>query len=228
MFIVDIIILGILALGFIMGFKHGFIREVVSLVGIILVMCLSFVLKNPISIFMYKHLPFFEFNFLIKGAGVLNILLYEIIAFLIVFSLLMIVLKIVISVSNIFEKILKMTIILSIPSKILGGIFGIVKNYVIVFLILYIISLPIFSLNIGKTKIGNFMLTNTPIASSIVSDTVKVFYEFSDLVDEYKKEDNSDKFNQEALDILIKYNAITKENAKSLIESGKLRGLKVN
>lgn len=228
MFIVDIIIVCFLALGFLIGFKHGFFREVVSLIGIIVVTALAFLFKNPVSVLLYKHLPFFEFNFIVKGASVINILLYELIAFLIVFSLLMIILKVLIAATNIVEKILKMTIVLSIPFKILGGIVGIIKNYIIVFLVLYIISIPIFSIHIGKTVIGNYMLKHTPVISNTIKDKVIVFYEVSDLVDKYKTDESSDNFNQEALDILIKYKAITKENAQSLINSGKLKGLKVN
>lgn len=225
MFFLDILIIIFLAVGFLIGFRRGFTREIVSLVGIILITILSFALKNPISVFMYKNLPFFKFNYLIKGATVINILLYEIIAFLIVFFLLFIVLKILIKITNVFEKILKATIVLSIPSKILGGCVGILKHYVILFIILYVVSLPIFSINIGKSNIGNFMVNNSLGLSSVTSDTVKVFNEISNLIDEYKEKDNKKEFNQEALDLLIKYKAITRDNAKSLVDNGKIKGV---
>ncbi len=228
MLLVDIIIILFLVLGFIIGFKHGFLREIVSLAGIILITVLSFILKNPISVFMYKNLPFFKFDFIIKGGTVINILVYEIIAFLIIFSILLIILKIILQVTSLFEKVLTMTIILSIPSKILGGIIGVFKHYILIFLVLFVISLPIFKINIGKTKIGYFILKETPILSESTKESVKVFNEFSELADKYKKKKNTDDFNQEALNLLIKYKAITKENAKELINNGKLKNLKVN
>lgn len=227
MFIVDIIILLFLGLGFLIGFKRGFTRELVSLVGIIIVTILSFILKNPISVFFYKNLPFFKFDYLVKGASVLNILLYEMIAFLIVFSILLIILKIIMKATSLFEKFLTMTIILSIPSKILGGIIGVIKHYILIFLVLFIISLPVFSLDIGKTNIGDFILNDTIILSDIEDDTLKIYTEFSDLIDKYKDKNNNKEFNQEALDLLIKYKAITKDNAKDLIKSGKLKNVSV-
>ena len=227
MLFVDVIIIIVLALGFLIGFKRGFTRELVSLVGIILITILSFILKNPISVLFYKNLPFFKFNYLIKGSSVLNILLYETLAFLIVFIVLFIILKIVVKLTNLFEKILKMTIILGIPSKILGGCVGAIKSYILIFLTLFIMSLPAFAVDIGETKIGDFMLNNSPILSDVTNKSVKVYKEFSMMVDEYKKKDNKKNFDQDALDLLIKYKAITKENAQDLIKSGKLKGVVV-
>lgn len=227
MVFVDVIITIVLVLGFLIGFKRGFTRELVSLVGIVLITILAFLLKNPISVLFYKNLPFFKFNYLIKGSSVLNILLYEIIAFLIVFIILFIILKIITKLTNIFEKILKMTIILGIPSKILGGCVGVLKSYILVFITLFVISLPAFSVNIGETQVGDFILKNSPILSNITEKSVKVYKEFSDLVKEYKNKNNQKNFDQDALNLLIKYKAITKENAQDLIKSGKLKGLKV-
>lgn len=227
MFILDILIIIFLSFGFLVGFKRGFTRELVSLLGIILITILAFIFKNPISVLMYKNLPFFKFNYLIKGATVINILLYEIIAFLLVFFILLLCLKILIKVTNLFEKLLKATIILGIPSKILGGCVGLIKHYIIIFIILYVISLPIFSVNIGKTNIGDFIVKNSLGLSNITNNTVKVFYEFSNLIDDYKDKDDKNAFNQESLDLLIKYKAITKENAKELIDNGKLKGVVV-
>lgn len=226
MLLVDIIIVLFLVLGFLIGFKHGFLREAVSLCGLVLVTVLSFILKNPISVFFYKNLPFFKFDFIIKGGSVINILLYEIIAFLIVFSILLIILKIILQATSLFEKFLTMTIILSLPSKLLGGIIGVVKHYILVFVVLFIISLPVFNLNIGKTYIGDFIIDNTPILNNYTDESVKIFNEINELVKDYKDKDNKNDFNQEALDLLIKYKAITKENAKELIDNGKLKGVK--
>ena len=227
MFIVDILIIIFLALGFLIGFKRGMVREIVSLVGLIIITILAFILKNPISVLLYKTFPFFNFDYIIKGASVLNVLLYEIIAFLVVFIILFIILKILLKISKLLDRILKMTIILNLPSRIIGGIVGVVKNYLITFVVLFIISLPAFSIDIGETKIGDFILNETPILTDINHKTIKVYDEFEKLVEDYKNKDNKEEFNQEALDLLIKYKTITKDNAKDLIESGKLKGLKV-
>lgn len=228
MLLVDILILVFLVFFFLIGFRRGVLTELISLVGIIAIIILSFLFKNPISVFLYKYLPFFKFDFVLKGATIFNILFYEIIAFLIIFSILLILFKLLLNVTKILDKILKMSIIFTLPSKILGGLVGLIKGYLILFIVLYILSLPILPFEVSKTKIGSFMLDNTPGFNDLFGDKLKVFDEISNLVLKYKNEDDKQNFNQEALDLLIKYKGITKENAQDLIDSGKLKNLKVN
>ena len=76
--IVDIIILVFIVLSAFVGFSRGFFKQTIMFVGTILVICLSFIFKNPLSLFMYKNLPFFKFG----GLTSLNILVtavYELI-----------------------------------------------------------------------------------------------------------------------------------------------------
>ena len=152
MSVVDIIILIFLALGAVAGFKAGVIKKTVDFIGMFLIVILSFYLKNFVSVFMYENLPFFSFGGLFKGLEVINILLYEVIAFTIVFGLLLLVLRLLLMISGIIERILKATIILSIPSKLLGIVVGAIEMYVYLFIILVIITLPIFNI----TFINNF------------------------------------------------------------------------
>ena len=135
--IIDFIIILFILSGAIIGFKRGFTRQLVSLVSFFAIIILAFMFKNPVSIFLYEHLPFFKFGGILKGVTVLNIALYELIAFLFMALILTIIFKILTIVTNIFEKILKMTIILSIPSKIAGAIVGIIENYIWIFIVLY-------------------------------------------------------------------------------------------
>ena len=94
MSIVDIVIIIFVLLGAVVGFKQGFTKSLVSCVGVILVTVFAFLLKNPVSEFLMSVSPFFNFGGIIKGVTVLNIALYEVIAFALVFGVLMIVLKI--------------------------------------------------------------------------------------------------------------------------------------
>ena len=52
---VDIIILMIILAGGIIGFKRGVIKQSVLTIGMILVVVLSFLLKNPLSAFLYHQ-----------------------------------------------------------------------------------------------------------------------------------------------------------------------------
>ena len=116
--IIDIIIILFLILGAYIGFKQGFTKSLVSFLGILFVAIIAYFLKNPVSEFLMSFCPFFNFGGIIKGVTVLNIAVYEIIAFILVFSILMIALKVLLLATGILETILKFTIILGIPSKI--------------------------------------------------------------------------------------------------------------
>lgn len=221
--IVDVCILLLLGLGAVLGFKRGFTKSLATSVGFVLVIILAFVFKNPLSEFMYQNFPFFNFWGIFKGVTVLNILLYEVIAFLVVLSILSIILKVVIFATSIFEKLLNITIVLGIPSKILGMIVGIIEYYVITFVILFVVSLPIFNLKfVEDSKWRIPILSNTPILTDISKGTIKVFDEFSELTEKYKNTSNADEFNKEALDVFLKYKVITPVSIEKLIEKGKI------
>ena len=105
--VIDVaVILMILCAG-VVGFKRGFFKQIVMTVGLLLVYVLAFKLKDPLASWMSLNLPFFNFN----GLTMLNVILYQTIAFIIVFSLIMIIFKIVLSLTGALEKILKFTII---------------------------------------------------------------------------------------------------------------------
>ena len=226
--IVDIVILIFLAFGALIGFKRGFTRQLVSLVGIFVIIILSFLFKNPVSVFLYNNLPFFNFGGIFKDITVLNILVYEVIAFFIVFFVLTIIFRILVKITNIFEKILNATIILGIPSKILGAVLGVVQNLIYTFIILYILSLPTFNLTIIKdSKVGNLILDKTPILNKIANKTLSGFNQVVELKEEYDTTTNVGKYYQKTLNIMIDSGVITEENAKRLIEKGKIKGVTI-
>lgn len=221
----DIFIIVFIVLGGLIGFKNGFTKSVVKFLGIIFVLILSFVLKNPISSVLMSFGPFIPFGGIIKGVTVLNILLYEVISFSIVFSILMIVLKILTKTTSIFEKILNFTIILGIPSKILGFLFGIIQNYVIVFFVMYFLSLPNFSdlSFVNNSSLKDPILRNTPLLSLVADKSVKVIDEFKGLSEKYKNSKDANEFNLETLDLFLKYDVTDVETVKGLNTSGKLK-----
>lgn len=222
--VVDIVILIFIAFGALIGFKRGFSRQLVSLVGIFAIIILSFILKNPISVFLYNNLPFFNFGGIFKDITVLNILLYEIIAFFAVFFVLSIIFKILLKITKCFEKVLNATIILGIPSKILGAVLGAVQNLIYVFIVLYVLSLPAFNFKIIKeSKLPTLILDKTPILNIICDKSLNVFNKVIELKDEYSTTTNVGEFNQKVLNIMIDNGVITKENAKNLIDKGKIK-----
>ena len=114
--IVDALIILIILASGVAGFKRGVLKQTVSTVGFIIVVVLAFYLKNPIAEFLSLHFPFFKFSGSFANVTSLNIILYQIISFILVVLLLEVVLGILIRITGIIEKILKYTIILGIPS----------------------------------------------------------------------------------------------------------------
>ena len=199
--VVDVIIIALLILGGVAGFKAGVIKKLTDFIGMFVVIILAFYLKNYISVIMYENLPFFNFFGLINGIDALNILLYEVIAFLVIFIALLFVLKVVLMLTGLVEKILKATVILSIPSKLLGIVVGVIEMYVYLFLILVIVSLPIFDSSFLKdSKMNNFILNNTPVLSGVSEEIIDIYGDVYNIIDNRKNKTN-EQLNEEILKV---------------------------
>ena len=220
--VVDVIIIALLILGGVAGFKAGVIKKLTDFIGMFVVIILAFYLKNYISVIMYENLPFFNFFGLINGIDALNILLYEVIAFLVIFIALLFVLKVVLMLTGLVEKILKATVILSIPSKLLGIVVGVIEMYVYLFLILLIVSLPIFDSSFLKdSKMNNFILNNTPVLSGVSEEIIDIYGDVYNIIDNRKNKTN-EQLNEEILKVLIDKKVVTKESAKKLVDKNKI------
>ena len=138
MSILDYIIIGILIISALIGFKKGFISSIVTFIGTFLVIILAFYLKNPISSFLYNNLPFINLGGKATGMTILNILIYEGISYLITLVILSFIMGIIIKISGIFSKIVNASIILTLPSKLLGLICGLVEGIILAFIIYYL------------------------------------------------------------------------------------------
>lgn len=219
--IVDAVIIILFIVGILGGLSRGFIKQTVILIGLFLILIISFYLKNPVATFLYKYLPFFNFHGVFKGVSILNILLYEIIAFLLVFSITYLILRILIKITGIIESILKATVILGFISKILGGVVGFLESYILVFITLFILSQPFLRVTgIEESWLATNILDHTPIMSESIKETRYVVKEVYDLSKVYKND--SKKFNNEAIKLFVKYEIISEENLDYLINKGKI------
>lgn len=219
--ILDAIIIIVIIVGALGGMSRGLIKEVVFLLSLIVCLVLSFSLRGPIATLMYKYLPFFEFSGDYAGVSILNILVYELIAFLIVFGVLYLIVRILLAISGLIEKLLKATIILGFFSKIGGAIVGAIEGYVLVFIILFVLNQPFFHITgMENSKVANFILDKTPLMSPVIEDTRIAIKEVYELSGKYKT--NKQQFNKEAIKLFIKYDIISEENVEILREKGKL------
>ena len=171
---------------------------------------------------VFNNLPFFSFGGFIKGIDAINILLYEIIAFLIIFAALYFILRAVLVVTGLIEKILKATVILSIPSKILGIFVGILESYVYIFMVLVNLTLPIFNIPfVRESRMVNFMLDETPILSSMSSEMIDIYDNVYNIVIN-RKDKNNEEINTEITKLMIDKKVLTKESARKLVDRNKL------
>ena len=222
--LVDVIILLILGLWGILGLKRGVVKQGVMTIGTILVYVLAFYLKNPLAEFLSLNLPFITFGGIFKGITSINIIFYQLLSFIIVVSLLQVVLNVIVKLSSALEKILKFTIILGIPSKILGFILGLVEGFVVIYIGLFFLTQPLFKLDIfNDSKLTNKVLKDIPVLSNVSKGMVNTFNDIYALTDSYYNENlSSNSFNLNAIDVMLKNKVISVEYIEKLEDKGKL------
>ena len=219
---IDIIIIITLVIGALVGFKRGLIKSAVMFLGAIIAILLAYTLKNPVASILYQICPFFNFTGIFEGLTVLNIILYEAIAFILVYAVLLCILQLIIKISGIFEKILTFTIVLGIPSKLLGALFGLIESYLFIFIGLFLLSqIPSTSEFIQQGNLSNTIMTSSPVLSTMTQEYYNSFKEVISIKDQNIK--NKETYNEECLDILLKHGIVEKDSVEKLIESGKLK-----
>ena len=223
MTIVDAVVILFLLLGAVLGFKKGAIRSLVGLVGTIAVVVIAYYLKNPVADLLYNFVPFFDFSGNWQGLVTLNILLYESIAYVLVFIILYGLLSLILRLTGIIEKFLTMTIILGIPSKIIGAVLGFLEAVVFSFIILFVLLQFNGSHTfIKESTVAMSILDKTPLIGAMVNDTYDAIVEISDLQDKYKDSASKDEYNAEILGIMLRYHVVTPDTTRKLIDNGKL------
>ncbi len=197
--LVDAIIIVVLIIGVLDGVRLGAIRSLVSFFGTIIVFFLSWVLKGTLANFLINHLP------QIGGNSAVSVLIYYVLSFIILLIIFGLIYGVILKITNVVEKVLDATVILGFVSRIIGGVFGLIKMYIFVFIVLFILS--IFNITMVKeSKVNNFILNKTPLLAPLVSDAwegIKDVYESSNV--------------EEALQNLFEKNIINEDNLNKLI-----------
>lgn len=221
--IIDVVIVLLIMLSFVNGYKRGILKEAVMLCGTIAIYVISFLLKDKLGLILCKLLPFFNLDGLVS----LNILIYQLVAFFLIASFLFSIFGIVLKITGVLQKLVNMTIILTIPSKILGGILGLVEGYIVMFALLIILSVPFKNIEIFKnSNLNNKIITSSPVLSSSLGHLDDLIIDIYDI--KINKEQDKDKINKKILDMYINYNIISQKDLNDIIESGKLEKAKNN
>lgn len=119
---IDIIILAAIALGFILGFKDGFVRKLIGIIGFVTAIILAVILSNSVGSF-------------IESVFGIEYYLAEIMGWLVVFTAIMIVTTILKRVIHPFDKVNNLI------NQLVGGFIGVIQ-------LLFFISAILLLLNI--------------------------------------------------------------------------------
>ena len=138
------IIFGIILIVFgISGYKRGFFRETLNLVGLILILYISFLLMKPIGNILLVNMPHLSLSIIGVEIEALNIFFYQVVSFIILVIVLYVVLNAILTFTGLLSKIIGLNKFLILPFKILGAVSGVVSGYVILFLFLLAFSIPL-------------------------------------------------------------------------------------
>ena len=218
---VDMIIIVILVLGLIKGWQDGFLRSMVDCIGTVVIFILGFFIKSPLSELLYKNLPFFHFRGTFAGISSFNILLYEGIAYISCVVLLTIIFQVVIAWTGVSGKLSNISYAHKLPSRIGGMFFSFIEIYVYAFLLIYLASLIPYTTEVTQqSSLGPIIIQQTPLLSNgtrKLYNAVDKIYKVCDGAEDNKAAD------YESLEILLKYDIITPENAELLLKDGKLK-----
>ena len=174
--ILSIIIIMFILLGTIVGAKRGFLYQLIKMLSNIIVFVVALILKNPVADILINHIDIINID---KS---ISIIFYRAISFILICFILKLIIILVLKITRVLEKVLEATIILAIPSKILGGILGFIEYYIYAFIILLVLSIPVFNIDVYKSDVAKYILKGTPLISKKVDISL-----FEELKREYDK-----------------------------------------
>ena len=190
-------------MGVIVGAKRGFTYQLIRMISTILVVLLALLLKDFVANIFIKHFNFIDID------PAISIIFYRGIAFIILCFIFKMIFRILLKTSKKLENLLNKTIILGIPSKILGGILGFIEYYIYAVIILSILSIPIFKINVVDSKVARSILKGTPKMYKV--DT-RLFNEIQDIANKCKSDCEKD-----YIETLKRYGIV--ERADNIIEA---------
>ena len=213
-----VIVLLILLCG-VIGSRRGILKELVIILATIVVFALSFFLKDVIASLFCQNLPFFNFRIPLGNLVSLNIIFYQLIAFLILVILFRLILQILVDVTGIFNKIINATIILALPNKLLGFIVGLLEGYILMFIILNVIAIPMSGSELFMSSgVRQFIVNDSPVLKDSLGG---LNYAIEDVLSLSSGDDRNTN-DLKVIDIMLKYKTVSVEFMDNVKKTGKL------
>lgn len=166
--ILDIVIVVLILIGGLLGYKKGAIKSLVQLISTVSISIVSLQLRGILASFLIKIMPFFNFGKGAEGLYALNIPFYEGISFVVIFILLYCILNILVGFAGLMELIDKFKIIMDVPSKIGGVVFGLVEmmafSFVLTFSFMHFIPTQSY---VMKSHVSRAIVEKMPVYKPI-------------------------------------------------------------
>ena len=213
-YVIDIAIVLIILMGAIIGFRRGVIHQSATFVGFIIALGGAFLLKDWLGGMFLRWLPFNDF----KDGIIYNVLFYQMLAFVIVFCIILGILKIFLTATDFLERLLKMTVVLGIISKILGMIVGAIQYYLIAIVLVLFVSQPAVGMpGVEESTGAQRLLATADNPANPMRNTVKALKEIQTL--EIKANEDH---NLQVLDTMLNNKVVKVDIIDELVKMGKL------
>lgn len=223
--IIDLIIILFILMFVLAGFKNGVIKEAVSLVGLIAIFVISFKFKEQIGNVLCKYLPFFHFSGRIEGLVSLNVLIYQLVGLFAVASILLGIYSILLKITGLFQKLVNLSFVLAIPSKIGGAIIGAVEGTIIIYVILLVLMIPLNDFNhYRESNLVNKIVYKTPIISKTTKNMTSSISNVYGLIDKVNRRNiTTNEANLEIMESMLDYKIVSPKTVEQLIVLDKLK-----
>ena len=136
--IINTIIVVVFLISLLVGYKKGFAEASIRFIISIISTVLAFIFKNPVSVYLYTNLPFFNLDGVFKGVSVINVLIYELISFMVLLFCFNIIFMVIVNITNIDKLIFSLLAKIRIPNKLFGAIFCFLQTYIIFYFIIFV------------------------------------------------------------------------------------------
>ena len=135
-------------------------------------------------------------------------------AFFLIAAVLLLLFHILLKATGVIQKLIDLTLILTLPSKILGFVVGIISGYLYIFIALVILSVPLGGVDLfTNSSVVNHILQDSPILSNSLGGFKHAVADIYELTEKtVTSEDiNTNQMNLEVMDILLKYEVVSSE-----------------
>ena len=222
--IFDIAIVLLIILSAISGAKQGFLRALVNVVVTIIVYVVAYHLKDKVGVLLCKVCPFFSFD----GYQTLNILLYQMLAFILIAFVLYSIFSVILKVTGIVQRLIDLTFVLKLPSNILGFVVGLLEGYIVMFIVVAVLAVPFKNMELyTSSKVVDTMLYKSPVLSDTLGGVVNKLSGVLNVTTKLESNEEAQRVrtNMDIMGTYLDCKIISKEDALEIIDMDKFESI---